>query len=525
MELCGTVARLAAQLRADLSPPVAAQVDDVLHRIAGPLQLAVAGRIKSGKSTVVNALIGRRVAPTDVRECTRLVTRFRYGTVDRVEVVSVGGNRSTLPYDGDGLVPVDLGLPIEQIAYVDAFLTSESLRDMTVIDTPGLGSLDERSAGRTTELLGAGVRRPDVQGPGFHGAGPHADSRHGDSDDDPGLDPDSSDAIARAEAVLFVLTQAARADDVDTLAIFQAHSTPRSSNPINALALLNKADQIVGADGPTDDPWPAARDLAAAQARALRHRVGGVVPVVGLIAETARTGLFTETDAAGLRAIAALAESERSLLFYSADLFTQAAVAVDAQIRERLLERLDLYGIALAVDLLSKEPDLRTGELRRRLDDACGFIGVRDVVDRTFRRQADGIKANVALATLESICAQAPTADRNRIRDALEWLMQRPESHQLRLLEAASLVGTGIVTLPGDRAAELAALVAEDAPDRALGMPGAPTDVLRREALDRAGRWRSFATFGSTPAQSRIAHVVHRAYFLLYQQLSGGRQS
>ena len=45
------------------------------------------GRLSSGKSTLVNALIGRRVARTDVAECTRLVTRFRYGTADRVEVV------------------------------------------------------------------------------------------------------------------------------------------------------------------------------------------------------------------------------------------------------------------------------------------------------------------------------------------------------------------------------------------------------------------------------------------------------
>lgn len=503
MELCGTVAQLVAGIRADLSPTVTAQVDDVLGRLAGPLQLAVAGRIKSGKSTVVNALIGRRVAPTDIRECTRLVTRFRYGTVDRVEVVRLDGSRSTLPYDGAGLVPAELGVPAGTVAYVDAFLTSESLRDMTVIDTPGLGSLDEQSARRSTQLLGAGVGRRVI--------------------DDPGLDPDSTEAIARAEAVLFVLTQAARADDVDALSIFHAHTTPRSSNPINALALLNKADQIVAADAPGDDPWPAARELAAAQADALRRRVRGVVPLVGLIAETARTGLFTETDAGGLRAIAALDETERSMLFYSADFFVQADVDVDSAVRQRLLERLDLYGARYAVDQLAAEPSLGAGELRRRLDEMSAFPDVRRVVDDAFRRQTDGIKANVALASLEAICAGAPRADRERIRDALEQLMQRPESHQLRLLEAASLVGTGIISLPDDLAEDLATLLSSDAPDRQLGLPGAPLDVLRKAALERAGRWRAFATLGSTPAQSRIAHVVHRGYFLLYRQLPQGR--
>ncbi|HEV7653288.1 MAG TPA: dynamin family protein [Mycobacteriales bacterium] len=75
------VGAVCAELRPALSPAAAGLLDQVVSRLDGPLQLAVAGRITSGKSTVVNALIGRRVAPTDVRECTRLVTRFRYGTV------------------------------------------------------------------------------------------------------------------------------------------------------------------------------------------------------------------------------------------------------------------------------------------------------------------------------------------------------------------------------------------------------------------------------------------------------------
>lgn len=93
------VGAVCAELRPALSPSVAVLVDQVVTRLDGPPQLAVAGRMKSGKSTVVNALIGRRVAPTDVRECTRPVTRFRYGTVDRVEIVHTDGSRHTLPYD------------------------------------------------------------------------------------------------------------------------------------------------------------------------------------------------------------------------------------------------------------------------------------------------------------------------------------------------------------------------------------------------------------------------------------------
>jgi ATPase subunit of ABC transporter with duplicated ATPase domains len=46
------------------------------ERLDRPLRLAFAGRVKAGKSTLLNALIGEELAPTDAGECTRLVTWY-----------------------------------------------------------------------------------------------------------------------------------------------------------------------------------------------------------------------------------------------------------------------------------------------------------------------------------------------------------------------------------------------------------------------------------------------------------------
>src|ERR671939_1232208 len=94
------------------------QVLDVQRRLGEPLRVAIAGRLKAGKSTLVNALIGRRVAPTEVGECTRIVTQFRYGTADRVDVVRRDGTRSSLPLDETGMIPQRLGGPRPGIGYV-----------------------------------------------------------------------------------------------------------------------------------------------------------------------------------------------------------------------------------------------------------------------------------------------------------------------------------------------------------------------------------------------------------------------
>src|SRR5690606_31682359 len=57
---------------------------ELARRLDEPLRVAVAGRIKAGKSTLLNALIGEQLAPTDAGECTRIVTWYRDGHTYRV---------------------------------------------------------------------------------------------------------------------------------------------------------------------------------------------------------------------------------------------------------------------------------------------------------------------------------------------------------------------------------------------------------------------------------------------------------
>ncbi|WP_285750181.1 dynamin family protein [Lentzea sp. NBRC 105346] len=487
--LSAAVAGLCTALQPQVSPQTAAGFAEVLRRLRAPLQVAVAGRIKSGKSTLVNALIGRRVAPTDVGECTRLVTRFQYGTVDRIEVIFTDGRRQVLPFDAEGMIPASLGVDIASVSHVEAYLTNNVLRDFTVIDTPGLASLDAASVARTEELL----------------------------------DPVSRNAVAGAEAVLYVVTQGVRADDHQAIAAFTAATASREAGPVNAIAVLNKVDAVApetveGADG---DVWRAAEILAEKQASLLRPRVADVLPVISLLAESAETGAFTAPDAESLRQLANLDADTREMMLMSGDLFTSWECDVPSGVRVRLLEKLDLYGIGQALRAIDAEPAITAGALRRKLLDSSGFAEVRGRLDAVFRARADGIKAAAALASVTSLASGDP-GERRRVHDAIEVLLAKPEAHQLRLLEALTLVVSGAVALPTDLADEVLRVGSTpDIPGR-LGLVGRPVQELTAYALERAGWWRSFASFGATPAQGRVAHVVHRAYFLMWQQLRAG---
>jgi hypothetical protein len=515
----------------------------VLRRLSSPLQVVVAGRIKSGKSTLVNALIGRRVAQTAVGECTRLVTRFHYGTVDRVEVVFRDGRNRVLPFTAEGMIPAELGVNIADVSHLEVYLTSAVLRNMTVIDTPGLGSLDTESSARTEQLLGAESTT----------YGSTADESTTDE-----LDETSRSAVSGAEAVLYVFTQDVRADDREALAVFAAATAGREAGPVNAIALLNKADTVipetvsdnsasdnsagdgvasaniasVGAQGnsPTgdrvvDDPvWNAANILAAKQAETLKPRVAEVLPVIGLLAETTESGGFTSAHAKTLQDLARIPDESWEIMMASADLFTSWESDVPSGLRADLLEKLDLFGIRRAVEAVKRQPEITAGALRRYLVDLSGLEAVRANLEAVFAARADGIKAAAALASITAVSrAYGDRAEQQRVHDAIEVLLARPEAHQLRLLEALTSVTSGAVEMPPDLTEEVLRVGSSVDPTVQLGMTGGSRAALAAFALERAGWWRSFASFGATPAQSRIAHVVHRAYFLIWQRIQAIR--
>lgn len=132
-----------------------AQLDDLERRLAEPLRLAIAGIVKAGKSTLLNAIVGERVAATDAGECTRLVTWYRHATTRSVSVVARDGTSTRLPIHraAAGHFAFDLNLPVDDVDRVEVGWPAPALKRVVLIDTPGIASLSPGTTARATGFL------------------------------------------------------------------------------------------------------------------------------------------------------------------------------------------------------------------------------------------------------------------------------------------------------------------------------------------------------------------------------------
>jgi hypothetical protein len=465
-----------------LDPAARAAAARVAERADGPLVVAVAGRLKAGKSTVVNALLGRAVAPTDVTECTRVVTRFRRGTVERGVVVDRRGRRTPVRLSPETGLPTTLPIPEHDVAEVTVELASRALAGVEVVDTPGLSTVRDDVAAVTAGFLG--------------------------------LDDDSAAACARADAVLFLVNQAVRADDVDALRRFLTATGDRSG--VATLGVLSKADEV-------DGGVPAAERLAGRMAEDLRGLAASVVPVAGLAASSCRCGRLTQGDVDALAAIAAEPEERRAMLTLDAGLFATLDAPVEADTRQRLVGLLGFGGVREALALAE-----RTGrdaeKLRQGLLDWSGFDALAVGLDG-LRRRADALKARSALGALERL-AWAPTtgpADQDRLRELVASLRVSPELHVLDELAALEELAGADTGFDEQQLLELRRLLAvRDVEERLGAAPATDRAGLADLAWQGATRWQAAVNGPGTARERDIARVAQQSLLHLWAELTDG---
>jgi hypothetical protein len=489
MNAGGLSARLNAlcrELAATAPTALASLGGELSARLDGPLLVALAGRTKAGKSTLLNALVGERVAPTDMSECTRFVTWYRDGPDYLATMVGEDGAATRLAFDRiDGRARIGLPEPIPaDFSEITVSLPSRRLRRVCLADTPGFDSADPQVGARTRRL----VERSEA-----------------------------SNLAPRVDAVVYLLRYAHTAD-VAFLDVFDQSGVPGS--PIGAVGVLSRADELLGG-GP--DAMEAASRVAVSLSGEpqLRSLLGAIIPVSGLLAETAAT--LTEREFAWLRsALAGEPEGVRRSLL-SIDRFCDAGnEELPLAAREHLASRFGLFGLRWAAGQLAAGRAKDSAAFAAGLSAISGLDHLRDVLEQRFDTRARRLVAQSVLATLEAAAARFSESEpraAGQLRVELERI--RAGAHELaelRLLEAAL---TGELTLSPDETTEVERIVEDASPLRRLGLgEGAAIAEAKAAAAARVGQWRERAESPlAMPSERELLEIAARSYEGIYAEL------
>lgn len=193
------------------------KVEEIQTRLHKPCLIAVCGEARSGKSTFINAFLGADIAQTGVTETTSTLTYFKYGSAKNHGSVICHWKNGEKSTKNMAFVKALQGHDenvmekVAAISHIEIFVNSTNLTHITLVDTPGNGSLvaaHERNA------------RALIQ-----------DQPEGDGQ-----------LSQKADAVIYLIGHIGKISDSEFIKEFRG-SGSRVANPMNIIGVMAKIDR------------------------------------------------------------------------------------------------------------------------------------------------------------------------------------------------------------------------------------------------------------------------------------------
>lgn len=185
-----------------------------LYELDQPCELAIAGAVKAGKSSFINALLEDDLAVVNVTEATATINVFKYGEPkDGERPIKVVWKDGTEEWQTRQFLDSLQGNTDEvlhranNIDHLEYYLKNDILRSITLVDTPGTGSVVSEHNNRLADYLA----QQNIQR--------------------------SNKLKRKADAVIVLVGHVQSRGDSETVKMFTD-----SANPFNFLGIMSKID-------------------------------------------------------------------------------------------------------------------------------------------------------------------------------------------------------------------------------------------------------------------------------------------
>jgi hypothetical protein len=404
-------------------------------RLDHPVRLAVVGQIKRGKSTLVNALLGRRLAATGPLETTFRINEFRHRDRAAAWAYYRDGTSGAVRVEGvpiSELQDMTVRDPTREAELRDLIrlvvdLPEPLLASFDLIDTPGLSSIYVEDSDSTLALLG---RKRAAE-----------------------LTEASVEELDYADAVLYLFSRDLGGADTEVVSRFLGHPTGYARAAGRALGVVSKCDMI----------WPPPRNVPdynpieqVAQPRIdayltdepeLGRLFYDIIPVAALVAEGARTAdpeWFSWLDDLSRLEFPALL----GLLRYPSRFIgeTVPGTLLSEPQRTTLYNRFGPWGILLACRYLRAQCTME--QVCGHLVEDSGVQRIQDLVVSHFGKRAYLVKLDRILSSIRGVLtvygSESPLdSDTDvsvaRVRNTIEAITDREQG--LWAMEVLRLIG------------------------------------------------------------------------------------
>jgi GTPase Era involved in 16S rRNA processing len=473
------------------------------QKLDQPMRVAIVGKIKAGKSTLMNALLGEAVVATGTIEATFNINWLQYGEQPALRVHF----KDDRPPEHKSFAELEAITVRSQdpasrayllsIQYIEVVYPNPILNTFNLIDTPGLDSFYKEDSQNTCDFL----------------------HLHGKQ-----LTEATQAEASKADAVLYLFSQSIHESDRAIAEQFQGASLSRTT-PINSIGVLTKVDAYWSDESP--DPIEAGRRVAERLAShpQMRNLFYTIVPVCGLAALGIQTLKASEFDT--LTQLAALPEERLDKLLRTVERFKTKEYPDQPEIphlvqRQQVMQRLGQYGVWQACRLIRS--GIVDQSLVLALMQNTGMKDLRHLITSHFGNRAFLIKLNTAVEHLLAICFQLQQQHTGSTLQTIQLIAGQLErlkaqAHEFQELRVLRSYYDGNLELADDEIQQLLQVTGEYGTSCAnrLGLRDRATlDEMIAIAQQQVNQWRSRsndaigATYQTIAAARLVAHSYER---------------